>query len=556
MKNSRWFQTALPIVLIGVALAASARSQTSPSALQSVTCSGGVVGFLGTSGTVQIFDGPTQVATASATPTFTWTIPAAMQDNKFHVISVTSGGAELANSPQSFTCTGTASPYTPQVNYTSFAAVPSGTAWSSNGSGAMGVNGGLLVASSPGSLIYNTAIVPANSAESNQYEYKINTAISLNPALTGGTSNGNYLHYIYGSTTALQTSVGASPAGTGTYHAVELHNPTFDDVGNCSATLNSWEKTGSTPVLQGSITVPCGPSVRMRTVVFKDVGSGVLKVWTLLDNTLYSNGTSAATGQPGVGMIGVSASGAGIALLSIGPRSLIGPAPIGQAVAPNPNPATVYTSVFPTQVNIHWQEPQDTTGVGVIQHYIVRTQGSTPSGTGWATLSTDFSDDSSGLTAGTNYVYAVSERSFHGIFGPQTNIYVTTPGTNAIDPRRIGVRSTGSYWGAMGESIDTLSGNLNFSIPLLNAQGRNGWSVPFRLSYNSQNWRQDTQSGNSNVTYNWNLGDDNGYGYGWTLQLGSIVPYWSSTYGQVDHYVFTDSTGAVYNLSNVSGTSL
>jgi hypothetical protein len=53
------------------------------------------------------------------------------------------------------------------------------------------------------------------------------------------------------------------------------------------------------------------------------------------------------------------------------------------------------------------------------------------------------------------------------------------------------VRPDGAYWGAMGEQIDTLSGNLNYTLPLLNPVARGGMSVPFALSYNSQNWRRD-----------------------------------------------------------------
>jgi hypothetical protein len=43
----------------------------------------------------------------------------------------------------------------------------------------------------------------------------------------------------------------------------------------------------------------------------------------------------------------------------------------------------------------------------------------------------------------------------------------------------------------------SLPGNLNFSIPLLKVKGR-GWTVTFNLSYNPQNWRQD-----SGGTWNW-----------------------------------------------------
>jgi hypothetical protein len=59
----------------------------------------------------------------------------------------------------------------------------------------------------------------------------------------------------------------------------------------------------------------------------------------------------------------------------------------------------------------------------------------------------------------------------------------------AADARRVGVRPAGAYWGAAGEQIDLLSGNLNFALALIKAQSRGGWSATFMLSYNSQMWR-------------------------------------------------------------------
>ena len=46
--------------------------------------------------------------------------------------------------------------------------------------------------------------------------------------------------------------------------------------------------------------------------------------------------------------------------------------------------------------------------------------------------------------------------------------------------------------GCDGENIDVMSGNLNMALPVLTAQARGGWSSGFALSYDSQNWRNDT----------------------------------------------------------------
>lgn len=78
---------------------------------------------------------------------------------------------------------------------------------------------------------------------------------------------------------------------------------------------------------------------------------------------------------------------------------------------------------------------------------------------------------------------------------------------------------TGSYWGGAGEQIDLLSGNLNYSLPLVTAVGHGGLKAAFGLSYNSQNW--------VNVSgVNRMLGADTGYGFGWQVMLGSVLPVW------------------------------
>jgi RHS repeat-associated protein len=69
--------------------------------------------------------------------------------------------------------------------------------------------------------------------------------------------------------------------------------------------------------------------------------------------------------------------------------------------------------------------------------------------------------------------------------------------------------------------------------------------VGFNLAYNSQNWRQD--SGGI-----WGLGRDVGYGYGWKLTAGSLIPFVIPGSG-VDHYLFVDSSGAEYRLTQNTG---
>jgi hypothetical protein len=53
----------------------------------------------------------------------------------------------------------------------------------------------------------------------------------------------------------------------------------------------------------------------------------------------------------------------------------------------------------------------------------------------------------------------------------------------------------GELLGGGGEQIDLLSGNLNFTLPLVRPQGRGGTGVTLALNYNSQNWWKDGRVG-------------------------------------------------------------
>ncbi len=201
---------------------------------------------------------------------------------------------------------------------------------------------------------------------------------------------------------------------------------------------------------------------------------------------------------------------------------------------------TIASSVYPTQVSLRWTgAADDTNGIGVWGYSVYR-NGVVVGAPGTA----EFIDNTAAPS--TSYTYVIYTGDQHGNWSSGTTVTVSTPPAQSIDPRRVGLFTTGSYWGGGGEQIDTLSGNLNFTLPLLKAQGRNGWTVPVNLSYNSQNWRQDGG-------VNWQLGDDVGYGFGWKAQIGSITPYYTNWWAGVDHYVFEDGTGAQYRLDQNNG---
>ena len=240
---------------------------------------------------------------------------------------------------------------------------------------------------------------------------------------------------------------------------------------------------------------------------------------------MYSEDTAIAAGQGGVGARGTPA-GNTIGEVKLGPLDRTPPPPV--------DAQTIATSVFPTCVHLEWQGVDDgPNGVGV-QHYFFLRDGAYLA----ATTSGAISDCAVSPT--TTYTYTIAAQDVHNNWSPETRIQITTPMAGAVDPRRIGVRATGAYWGAGAEQIDMLSGNLNYTLPLVKAMGRGGWGVGFSLNYNSQLWRYD--SGRT-----WKLGRDVGFGFGWKLLAGSITPSWADAL-TLHHFVYTDASGAAYRL--------
>jgi RHS repeat-associated protein len=526
------------------AAAAFATHLRAQSVLSQVTCAGGVTGNAA-AGTVSLYEGssgPTSVPVVNGS--FSWPIPPSLQDGKYHIISVGQNNADLIGSPQSFTCSQSAPPtytYVTGANY--FPQAPT-TPWTTNGTFAS--NNGLLGTNSYISVIYGTTITPESiSNDSNSTEYEVNATLNITQ------SGGSYIQYVRASSNAALTN-DSTGAGVGTFHAMEIQNPQIDQHGNCSATLVAWEKNNASnpATVQSSWAVPCQTTNQMRTVVFSLPASGVTKVWTILNGNLLSSTTALTTGQPGLGQIQtISANGGnGFANALFGPRSVVSPAPISGSSGYDGAPPSLATSVTPNDVKVHWAQPADPSGVGVMQHGFYRAQW----GQGFSYFAsdletTDFDDPT--VSPNTTYDYSEQDRGFHGLYSSPTYFATTTPPMGSVDPRQVGIRSTGTYWGGAGEQINTLTGNLNYSVPLLTPQGRGGWTVPLNLTYNSQNWRMEGQASPAQ-TWGFNLGEDIGYGYGWKLQFGSLTPYWEGGYyGDIDQYLFVDSTGAEYHLN-------
>jgi len=367
-------------------------------------------------------------------------------------------------------------------------------------------------------------------------------------------------------TSFLQASADAhtSGAGSGTYLAFEMQNPQFDEAGNCRANFVLLRSVKGSVSLVASFPHSCRDGMVLRMAVH---GDNVL-LWPDQDVPLEFVSPALPAGQPGVGSYGVPA-GNGIAQVQFGAINRTAPAAL--------KAGDVRVSAFPRRVDVQWTAATGVAsalGLGTTQglagYWIYR------DGLYFGrTTEARFSDET--VHPEEEHTYSIHAVDQHYNFSAAASVTVKAPDYPAVptsappkqahpetpaeqhaaleprvmeprphsidmsgyDPRRVGVMALGAYWGAAGEQIDTLSGNLNFSLPLLQAKTSGGWGVGFRLSYNSQNWRHDNAG-------DWLLGQDVGFGFGWKLLVGSIAPV--TVNSQFAYYVFTDSTGAEYRL--------
>jgi hypothetical protein len=408
-----------------------------------------------------------------------------------------------------------ASGYT--YSYTDTFSTINTTQWYQNGS----------VSGSTGPLGPQGLIAPGSNNGSVLWKGLSASEGDVRQTITLAGSGGVYVDYLRASQDAL-TGTG----GSGSYYAAELQNPTF--VGSaCSATLAVYKSSGGVITTIGSTTVVCHTGMTMRFVCSNtQLGVYIDNIWQFW---------AVDSSPPPAGYEGVGARGT--------PQwSAIAKGEIGAAVHLTPNtidPTTVSTSLLPNNVQAQWKNVANT-GTGVMMYQVLR--GGVFEGN--YQINPGFSDPN--VTAATTYTYSVTTFDFHYNQSAAVPFTIKTPPAGAIDPRQAGVRPTGTYWGGGGENIDMRSGNLNFTVPLVKAMGRGSWGATFALSYNSQLWRKDWTSISPNYAV-WKLGEDVGYGFGWKLQAGSLRGFYATTYA-VDHYLFTDATGAEYRLTvNNSG---
>jgi hypothetical protein len=323
----------------------------------------------------------------------------------------------------------------------------------------------------------------------------------------------------------------------GSYLALEMLNPQFDSAGNCMATFLLLQSTGGTVTSLAGFPHSC----RNGMVVRLALHGGTALVWPDESTPMEFGVTPSGSGQPGIG-IAAAPSGNSISQVELGAIDRTAPLAVSSQ--------SIGVAAFRTRTDVQWQAVSlNSNGSGLDAYFIYRDGNYL-----LRTAATSFSDET--VRPGDSHTYTIYTVSQHWDQSPAASITVASPvpapptspptpppgadSGNGMDPRRIGVRALATYWGGAGEQVDTDSGNVNFSVPLITAKSRGGWSVQFVLSYNSQMWRQDSSGP-------WLLEQDMGYGQGWKLQAGSIVPIWNTS--TIDHYLYTDATGAEYSLS-------
>jgi YD repeat-containing protein len=331
-----------------------------------------------------------------------------------------------------------------------------------------------------------------------------------------------YTAYLLASSTDLATA---------SYYAVEVSNPTVDATG-CWAPTRFYKRVGGLEYELMSFTQFCRYNGQNRFTLRAYARPGMQLIWTSPTSAYpyFDNDQGNQNGRSGLALANTPA----------GNSATQGRLYHGEFNAPpSPDGSTVATALYSDRVELQWRGVSDgVDGSGVLWYIIYRDGNYIGSG-----ITPEFTDNN--VQPDTTYNYTLSAQDNNGNYGNSTTVQVRTAPANSVFSRRIGVRANGAYWGSGGEQIDIFTGNLNYTLPLFKAQARGGWGATFALAYNSQMWHKE--SGGV-----WRSGGDVGYGYGWRLLAGAVVPSWRDSW-VLDHYTYLDSTGAEYRLDRQMG---
>ena len=341
---------------------------------------------------------------------------------------------------------GTGLAYAAYTPYYSDNLTSNGGSWSQNGSVSFGSAG--MSSSSGGGL------VTGNYPSSYVNDYQVQATIQL-----PGNTSGGYYGVMFRATSNAYAAGTTGATAQGTFYLAEIQNPTFDSNGNCSATL------ALNRVINGSVTLlysgatwcansfTLGVAVNGSTIVL--LQNGYFVTWT--------TDSGIASGQPGVNVRGAPG-GNTIGFTWLGPADKTAPNTI--------DPHNISATSYSDRIDFQWKAPSDNVdGSGLLLVEVFR------NGTelnAFSPFGGEFTDNTV-LPFGT-YTYTIT---YCDVFGncSNSNFSATAGPVGTVDPRQVGLPALSTNWGGGGENVNILSGNLNFTLPLLTAKALGGMSL-------------------------------------------------------------------------------
>jgi hypothetical protein len=310
----------------------------------------------------------------------------------------------------------------------------SATLWNFNGN--TQENYGLQVSDPGGASLISTVPVPDGSSQ-----YSAGFSVGA-----GGPDNpgGTYVLYLEATQNALLNMNGSS---SGSFYAFAIQAASTDN--GCQAQITLYK------AVDGTVSTLAGTSLGCARYYVSFAGAdGSLRLMTIAQNGQYYEPLVwTDTSNPLSGAAGIGAAGPGdgsavnIWVAALYPMDRVPPTGIpGWSAQTYLRPAEVDIRTAPSQA--------DPNGFGLYEYQWYR-DGELVN----ETFLPEYTDVT--VEPGSTHVYGVNAIDLYGNTSSTTSFTITTPTTAAVDPREIGVRPTGSYWGEMGEQVDVRSGNLN-----------------------------------------------------------------------------------------------
>ena len=326
--------------------------------------------------------------------------PPSLKDGRTHAIVATVSGTSTAIQVgiNTLSCPAGSTGY--RYYFSDPLSTISTDSWSVKGDAAA-ADGGLTSASANGAALISRVAVPDGSSN-----YEVRAALNLKA------SGGVYTLYLHASPDAL-----SGPAGSGSYYAVEVQNPTFSDKG-CTATLSISKRSSESVTELKSETIACHDGMALRAVSAAD---GRIGLWLDHWNLTMLDDSEVAGGQPGVGVRSAPAANS-LGAVDLGQLDRLAPGPL--------SPADIQVTASANSVELQWPritDDPDGIGMGI---YTVSRDGKQIAKVSRANPS--FIDKK--VQAGAVYTYEIAAYDMH-LNRTSTFVTVATPGAGTVATR-------------------------------------------------------------------------------------------------------------------------